>query len=159
MNSKFFRPNSKRKVKGILSFKQLERIKLLFPNMKIVKREWDCFEIELKIQPTPLSQVYEVKIVYKDNRFIEIFVINRTLKIAINRDKLPHIYDSEKQQLCLYSPSKREWSAHNYIDNTVIPWTSEWLYYYELWLPEGKWLGGGHNEYPNEDFTKTLKNG
>lgn len=158
MNSRFFRTNSKRKLKGILSTKQLERIRLLFPDMKIIKRQWDYFEIELKIQPTPLSQAYEIKIIYTSNRSIEIFVINKTLKIAPTRDTLPHVYDSKKQQLCLYSPSKKEWNAYNYIDNTIVPWTSEWLYYYELWLPEGKWLGGGHNEYPNEDYTKTLKN-
>jgi hypothetical protein len=26
---------------------------------------------------------------------------------------------------------------------TVIPWISEWLYFYELWLVTGEWLGGG----------------
>ena len=115
MNSRFFRANSKRKLKGILSTKQLERIRLLFPEMKIIKSQWDYFEIELKIQPTPLSQVYEIKIVYTSNRSVEIFVINKTLKIAPTRDKLPHVYNSKKQQLCLYSPSKKEWSAYNYI--------------------------------------------
>lgn len=158
MNSKFFRANRKRKVKGILSAKQLERIRLLFPDIKIIKSKWNYFEIELKLQPTPLSQIYDIKIVYTINEAIEIFVINKTLEIASNRDVLPHVYNSEKQQLCLYSPSKKEWDTYNYIDNTIIPWTSEWLYYYELWLPKGKWLGGGHNEYPNKDYTKTLKN-
>jgi hypothetical protein len=27
---------------------------------------------------------------------------------------------------------------------TVVPWISEWLIYYELWLVTGRWLGGGH---------------
>lgn len=157
MSSRFFRSNSKRKIKGILSDIQLKRIKLLFPDMKVIKSDWNFFEIMLKIQPTPISEVYEIKIVYTNNRSVEIYVINKKLKIASNRKTLPHVYDNDKQQLCLYSPSRKEWDSYNYIDSTIVPWTSEWLYYYELWLPKGKWLGGGHNEYPNEEYTKTIK--
>lgn len=29
------------------------------------------------------------------------------------------------------------------IANTILPWTSLWLYYYEIWLGTGKWEGGG----------------
>jgi hypothetical protein len=34
------------------------------------------------------------------------------------------------------------------IANTLVPWTSEWLAYYEAWLTTGgEWLGGGvHDE-------------
>lgn len=158
MSSKFFKANSKRKLKGILSSEQLNRIKTKFPEVKVLKSEWNNFEIVIQIRPTPISETYDVKIVYTDNKWIKIFVINKTLEIAKNRTKLPHVYDSRKQQLCLYSPSKKEWNAHNYIIDTIIPWISEWLYYYELWLSEGTWLGGGHNEYPNEDNTNTLIN-
>jgi hypothetical protein len=28
--------------------------------------------------------------------------------------------------------------------DTILPWTSEWLFYYELWSVNGyEWLGGG----------------
>jgi hypothetical protein len=30
------------------------------------------------------------------------------------------------------------------VDNTILPWISEWLFFYELWLFTGDWLGGGH---------------
>ncbi len=158
MSSKFFKANGKRKLKGILSAEQLKKIKTEFPKVKILKSGWDNFEIVIQIQPTAVSEVYDLKFVYIDNKWIKIFVIQKTLEIAKNRTKLPHVYDSQKQQLCLYSPSKKEWNAHNYIIDTIIPWISEWLYFYELWLPKGKWLGGGHNEYPNEDNTETLVN-
>ncbi|WP_417858645.1 hypothetical protein [Xanthomarina gelatinilytica] len=136
----------------------MKKIKRDFPEIKVLKSEWDNFEIVVKIRPTSISELYEVKIVYTENKWIKIFVVNKVLKTATNRTKLPHVYDSHKQQLCLYSPSKKEWNAHNYIIDTILPWISEWLYFYELWLPEGKWLGGGHNEYPNEDNTDTLVN-
>lgn len=37
------------------------------------------------------------------------------------------------------------------IANTIVPWTSEWLFYYEIWLATGQWHGGGHSsaETPN----------
>src|SRR5680860_855448 len=106
MSSKFFRANSKRKLNGILSAQQLKRVKALFPNLKILKREWDGFEIVVQVQPTPISEIYDVKIVYSGNSLVKIFVVNKKLEIAKNRTKLPHVYDSDKQQLCLYSPSK-----------------------------------------------------
>jgi len=38
---------------------------------------------------------------------------------------------------------KREWHAGMLFVQTIIPWMSEWLYFYEIWLCCGKWLGGG----------------
>lgn len=36
------------------------------------------------------------------------------------------------------------------IAKTILPWTALWLYYYELWLDTGKWLGpSSHTADPN----------
>jgi hypothetical protein len=32
-----------------------------------------------------------------------------------------------------------------YIHESIVPWTSLWLYYYEIWHATGEWLGGGHD--------------
>jgi hypothetical protein len=38
---------------------------------------------------------------------------------------------------------------------TIVPWISEWLMYYELWLSTGEWLGGGiHPQKKNEQDEK-----
>jgi len=29
------------------------------------------------------------------------------------------------------------------ISNNIMPWISEWLYYYEIWPVTGEWYGGG----------------
>jgi hypothetical protein len=29
------------------------------------------------------------------------------------------------------------------IADTIVPWTSEWLMYYEIWLATSDWYGGG----------------
>ena len=42
---------------------------------------------------------------------------------------------------------------------TTVPWASRWLYYYELWLVTGKWLGGGIAHSTNDkDIGVTPKN-
>lgn len=158
MSSRYFRSNKKRTLKGLLSSEQLKRIRADFPDAELIKNIWNGFQIKLSIRPTAISEKYNVLLVYEQNQWVRVFVVDKILSIAKNRSKLPHVYNSEKQQLCLFSPNKKEWSGFNYIVDTIIPWASEWLYYYELWLPKGIWHGGGHNEYPNEDFTKTIKN-
>lgn len=140
------------------SFIQLSSIKKAFPNAKIIKKSWDSFDLLIELQPTSISEVYPLKISYLGNRLVKVYVVDKKLKLASNREKLPHVYSTERQQLCLYSPSKGEWKSTKLISNTIIPWASEWLYYYELWLPEGQWYGGGHNEYPSETLDKILKN-
>ena len=29
------------------------------------------------------------------------------------------------------------------IAETIVPWASEWLFYYEIWKGTGEWYGGG----------------
>lgn len=43
--------------------------------------------------------------------------------------------------LCLYHPPSQPWSDDNDLHKTIIPWTAEWLVFYELYLSEGRWLG------------------
>lgn len=139
------------------AYVQLSAIKKAFPNMKTLNRGWNNFEIEIDLQPSLFSEVYRIKIVYKKNTFVKIYVVDKVLKIAQNRTKLPHVYNTKEQQLCLYSPSKKEWKSTQYIVKTIIPWTSEWLLFYELWLINGEWYGGGHNEYPDEELNNIIK--
>ena len=43
-----------------------------------------------------------------------------------------------------------EWNADMLISESVVPWTSEWLLHYELWLATDEWLGGGHELGPKQ---------
>ncbi len=43
--------------------------------------------------------------------------------------------------LCLYWPDEWGWTARESLAATIVPWTAFWLYYYELWLVTGEWLG------------------
>ena len=148
--SKFFKRKSK--LMGMPANMQLFAIVKAFPDTKILRKGLDNFEIQLKLQPTCLSEMYTIKVIYTGNSSVKVYVVDKVLKIAENRNKLPHVYNSKEQQICLYSPSQKEWKSTQYIVNTIIPWASEWLYYYELWIPDGQWYGGGHNEYPDEEL-------
>jgi hypothetical protein len=54
-------------------------------------------------------------------------------------ESLPHVY--REGTLCLYR--KGEWSSAMLIANSIVPWASEWLLFYEIWLATGEWHGGG----------------
>lgn len=97
-----------------------------------------------KISPSELSDEYEIKLIYSLNEHPNVYVINKKLSLAEGHEKLPHIYGSnENQNLCLYFRQGREWGDQMLIAKTILPWTSEWLWFYENWLATGKWMGRG----------------
>jgi hypothetical protein len=158
MGSKFIRGKKNNHVRPRLSAKsQLTRIKNTFPESEVIKNDGHYFEVIIKLRPTSLSELYDVKICYGNNKGIDIYVVNKKLKVAEKRKKLPHVYSHDKQKLCLFSYGENEFDRTMSISSTIIPWASEWLYYYELWLIDGEWLGGGHNEYENDTETNIVK--
>ncbi len=55
---------------------------------------------------------------------------------------LPHYYH-DKQALCLYDAV--DWRPWMKLADTIVPWTVEWLWFYELWKATGEWHGSGGN--------------
>jgi hypothetical protein len=93
-----------------------------------------------ELQPTPLSRAYLVELTYLLGRSPRVNVPD--LAIPSEADSLPHIYGDGS--LCLNESG--EWSPHMFLADTTVPWTSEWLAHYEIWLATGTWYGGG--EWP-----------
>lgn len=54
--------------------------------------------------------------------------------------RIPHTF--KDNNLCVHK--RGEWDSTKLIQDTIIPWVSLWLYYYEIWKITGEWLGGGH---------------
>ena len=98
------------------------------------------------IQPDPLSDTYEVEIRYELGDGPTIKILKPDLQLVPGAKQLPHTY--EEDALCLYYPKTREWHSRLLIADYIVPWISLWLFYYEMWLAKGKWLGGGTNHSP-----------
>lgn len=132
------------RLKKISFSQQVNLLRNRFPESKIHLVRDKKITWEGILQPTPLSGSYHVSMIYQKDEYPKVFVISpKPLNRARSEESLPHVYDNEKQQLCLFYPDGKEWNAGKLLIRTIIPWTCEWLYYYELWLGTGEWLGGG----------------
>ncbi len=59
---------------------------------------------------------------------------------------LPHVYGPlTDPTLCLFDPATGEWDGSMLLSRTTIPWTIDWLTFYEFWVMTGKWSGGGRH--------------
>lgn len=102
----------------------------------------DKVELILSIKPTTNSKKYKVKLIAKKNsKIVNIFVVDPKVTLYENNKKVPHLYSNGS--LCLFYPKFNEWNYNDLWSETLIPWTSLWLYYYEVWQETGEWLGGG----------------
>jgi hypothetical protein len=90
---------------------------------------------------------YRVRIEYRQGDSPKVHVLSPELRLAPGATKLPHIYPGDR--LCLFFPGKGEWDEEMSLAHAVIPWISEWLFFYEIWFATGQWLGGGHE--PEEE--------
>lgn len=96
--------------------------------------------------PSPLSATYTLKLHYKYNEGVKVYVLDpKPLKLADQKTRLPHVYSTPEQRLCLYYPLEKEWNTGMFYVQSLIPWACEWLCHYELWVCTGKWHGGGIN--------------
>lgn len=122
---------------------QANKLQSYFPDSKYSVRQnilvWKGY-----LQPTHLSPKYLIKVVYQREKHPDVYVIDpKPLVLAEGKSKLEHVYDTDKQHLCIYYKRAKEWNETKFIADTIIPWTSEWLFHYEIWVSTGIWHGGG----------------
>jgi hypothetical protein len=109
-------------------------MKELFPGFKPRFNRQGSLVWRGKLQPTPESPSYQVRIEDRFGAPPLVFV----LKPGIVRGALHRYSDGS---LCLYWPDEFAWSSKASLAETIVPWTALWLFYYELWLVLGEWLG------------------
>jgi len=125
------------------------RIKRLTPSVQMLRLQRDfssgvsrtvCGKLIWRgqIRPSPLSCEYTVEMRYRPGTRPVVRVVEPTL-LKLEGKGLPHVYP--KDELCVYFP--RDWDGTTFLTDTVIPWVSEWLFHYEVWLATGQWCGGG----------------
>lgn len=101
--------------------------------------------------PSALSDTYTLKIIYILGQVPKTYIVSpKPLRLAVGAKKLPHTYNSKKQQLCLFYPKYSEWNPSMSIATTIVHWAVQWMYYYEIWVTTGKWMGGGHGNWDAE---------
>lgn len=137
--------------RGLSSRKQFYKIKELYPEVRLISGAFKankCLIVELPIQPTPFSCTYIVRITLLEDRYgTRVDVVDPKL-VKRGTDPIPHTYPNNR--LCLFQPKYEEWNSKKYIAETIIPWASLWLYYYEEWHRTGFWHGGGEHPEPNQ---------
>jgi hypothetical protein len=133
---------------------QDEAMRRRFPSIKLVlDLPWvSIWEGELR----PLSAAYGVRIVdhrgADDGRveFSGRWPSVRVLTPLARREEasqetVPHIYGSHDDprgaDLCLFHPASRDWTDDMLLAESIVPWTAEWLFYYEMWHVTGVWGG------------------
>ncbi len=134
---------------------------MMYPKVKIlnvaqqaagIRSKFPLFEVDISrnsmiingfIKPTARSCSYGVKIEYTIKKQPVITVTNPLLVRNDENEKIPHMYN--QKTLCLYRPKYGEFQYSDYLSNTIIPWTSLWLYHYETWHITGEWKGGGEH--------------
>jgi hypothetical protein len=132
-----------RPVQAVNLAKQLLAIRMVLPTARcrVRKGQLAC-TVDLK--PTPASRTYTVRLAYHHGTLPKVTVINPPLTLHPDANELPHIYPGD--ELCLSYPG--QWRHDDLLAYTVLPWASEWLVHYELWLSTGCWSGGGHTHAP-----------
>lgn len=110
---------------------------------QLLRQRWTPAEVAWKgyIQPLEICDKYEILVSYKLNEHPDVHVLSPKLESHTNGDPIPHVYPGNR--LCLYLPGVGEWHPSKLLSHTIIPWTSLWLYYYEVWQATGIWKGGG----------------
>lgn len=115
-----------------------------------MKLRWPLFESRIRhgvlncrgeLTPGSACATYSVSVSYRCCFGPEVRVLSPELARRPDGKPIPHMYEQDK--LCLYYPGGGEWTAKKLIATTIIPWTSLWLYFYEVWRATGEWLGGG----------------
>jgi hypothetical protein len=95
------------------------------------------------VTPSPVSRLYTLGISYKPPDTPNIHVFDPNLIDLAGGRRLPHVYEQEPTQLCLFLPGSGQWRRSLLIERTMLPWSVLWLFYFEEWLASNEWKGGG----------------
>ncbi|MFN8295985.1 MAG: hypothetical protein U0T69_07300 [Chitinophagales bacterium] len=114
---------------------QIYAMRSQYPQFRVKKKGRYEFEFIGNLQVLPELPVYTLSIKYRGSSSPLVKVI----KPELVADP-PHIY-KKTRTLCLYHPENFKWTKEKLISKYIVPWAAAWIYFYEVWLQTGKWLG------------------
>jgi hypothetical protein len=113
-------------------------LRSLFPDSQITLRGRHLHWVG-DLQPTELSQPYRTRIDYSLGQYPTVRVIEPPITEVHGR--VPHVYNDGT--LCVHDVN--DWNPRLHLADTIVAWTIEWLYFWELFLATGTWYGDGLN--------------
>lgn len=108
-------------------------------------------QFRFSIAPSDFGRCYECLLRMRpDSCAPDMFVLSPNLRELAGTSQIPHTYahTGSGTKLCLWWPKRREWIPQLELTQTYIPWTAEWLWYFEDWLTTREWAGGGVHPTP-----------
>lgn len=102
------------------------------PTVKANKLSW-----VVTLRPTPMSVQYTVEVIYLHRKRPKVTVLTPKLNTRPGQP-LPHVFPDD--ELCLYYDDEFV-GTEDFIADKIVPWISEWLYFYEIWMTTGVWAG------------------
>ncbi|MNL21571.1 hypothetical protein D3C87_1428680 [compost metagenome] len=134
-----------------LAQRALELEGLKMRQARLSFRSGRALVFSFECQPSAYSRRYRCELsMSPDSRFPDMHVQQPDLRSIAGPRKIPHTYKTVRKgtRLCLWWPKRREWLPQMRLSETYIPWTAEWLWYFEEWLISGEWAGGGEHPDP-----------
>lgn len=95
-----------------------------------------------RIRPSEHSKTYRVEIRYRPWSPPEVRILDPEVPFTSGA----HMY--KDGSLCLYDYREQRWEKNWHLHQTIVPWTAEWLVFYELLQLSGKWLGKSARHAP-----------
>lgn len=140
------------KNKPFLIGAQAGLLKSMFPDSTVTTSMDKKLTWNYTLRPSPLGDEYKVRMEYELGSSPKVYVLSpKPLALARGAKRLPHVYDQEKQRLCLYYPDGKQWNSSMPLAKTIVWWIYEWLYHYEIWLgTDNDWKGGGVHPFKNQ---------
>jgi hypothetical protein len=115
-----------------------------YPNSRVVRGRERLVWLG-ESTPADYTATYELLIDHQIGKPPLVYVARPRLQL-VDGQALPHVYPLNT--LCLFL-GNHEWHESIPVADTLVPWASEWLLFYELWLAtNGEWLGEGEHPPP-----------
>ncbi len=134
------RSNVRHKAVQLTPAQQIGRMRSKFPGLAVAfKRGRIVWTGDW--WPHPLSDTYRIQVSYTLGWRPRIAILSPQLKLAQGRTRLPHVYLDGQMDICVHRPG--EWTPSRLIADTIMPWISQWLRFYEVWQQTGSWEGEG----------------
>ena len=124
------------------------RVEKYFPFLQCDLRR-DLLVCHGSIVPSDGCEPYALRISYKMGGIPAVYITDPEIEPRVEY----HMY--KEGNLCLYDWREMPWRAKMKIHETIIPWTAEWLVFYESWKLTGQWHGAASVHGTNDKNQQT----